>query len=154
MAQKIEVNEVAEILKRNDLEPALLRQIIEEINLAVQPDADDDEDGEKEPRQKNQFVIVVSDPENVIGGKDLTGWVVQIPESDSVSLVKEKLHRAMYEFNTTKKGRMMPVKTIGDGIENVKRGLFKEQGIAIKTKTPVFVVVTDNILPTEVKSNS
>ena len=35
---KIEVNKVAEICKRADIAPEALRQIVEEMNLAVQPD--------------------------------------------------------------------------------------------------------------------
>ena len=30
---KIDVNQVAEILKRNQVDPALLRQVVEEMNL-------------------------------------------------------------------------------------------------------------------------
>ena len=35
---KIEISKVAEILKKNHVDPALLRRVIEEINLAAQPD--------------------------------------------------------------------------------------------------------------------
>src|SRR5829696_3940461 len=55
---KIEVNKVAEILKKNEISPAILRKVIEEMNLAVQPDTGGDE---KPPAVKKQFVILVSD---------------------------------------------------------------------------------------------
>jgi hypothetical protein len=35
---KIDVNKVAEILKKNHIDPAVLRRVVEEMNLAVQPD--------------------------------------------------------------------------------------------------------------------
>ncbi len=49
---KIDVNQVAEILKRNDIDPALLRQIVEEMNQAVEPELDE----EKPPAVKKQAV--------------------------------------------------------------------------------------------------
>jgi hypothetical protein len=143
---KIDVNQVAEILKRNDIDPALLRQIVEEMNQAVEPELDE----EKPPAVKKQYSIVVSDPENQLPEKaEFTGWVFQIPEDSSVTSTTERIHKAAYEFNTTKKGRMMPAKTMADAIENIPAKVFKEQQVWIKTKAPVFVIRTDNEIPTE-----
>jgi hypothetical protein len=143
---KIDVNQVAEILKRNDIDPALLRPIVEEMNQAVEPELDE----EKPPAVKKQYSIVVSDPENQLPEKaEFTGWVFQIPEDSSVTSTTERIHKAAYEFNTTKKGRMMPAKTMADAIENIPAKVFKEQQVWIKTKAPVFVIRTDNEIPTE-----
>lgn len=143
---KIDVNQVAEILKRNDIDPALLRQIVEEMNQAVEPELDE----EKPPAVKKQYSIVVSDPNNQLPEKaEFTGWVFQIPEDSSVTSTTERIHKAAYEFNTTKKGRMMPAKTMADAIENIPAKVFKEQQVWIKTKAPVFVIRTDNEIPTE-----
>jgi hypothetical protein len=38
---KIEVSKVAEIIKKNQVDPAVLRRIIEEMNQVVQPETDD-----------------------------------------------------------------------------------------------------------------
>jgi len=57
---KIDVSQFAEILKKNQVDPALLRRVIEEMNLAVEPEG---AEGDKPPAVKKQFVIVVSDPE-------------------------------------------------------------------------------------------
>jgi hypothetical protein len=142
---KIDVNQVAEILKRNDLDPALLRQIIEELNLAAQPEIDE----EKPPAVKKQFSILISDPEGKLPSGEFTGWVLQIPEDASVTSAPERIHKAAYEFNTTKKGRLMPAKTLADAIENVPAKHFKEQQVWVKTKTPVFMMTTDNEIPQE-----
>lgn len=148
MSTKIEINAAVEIIKRQDIEPAMLRQIVEEMNLLVQPD-----DGEeKAPAVKKQFSILVSDPDKRLpDGLELVGWVCQIPEDASVTGTVERIHKAAYEFNTTKKGRMMPAKTVGDAIENIPAKHFKEQQLWIKTKAPVFVVTTDNQIPQEVR---
>jgi len=142
---KIEVNKVAEILKKNQIEPKLLRQIVEEMNLVTQPEADED----KPPAVKKQFVILVSDPDEKFPKKDFVGWVLQIPEDESVATTQERLFRAVYDFNASKKGRLFPAKTVGEAIENVPAKHFKEAEVWVKTKTPVLVLRTDNEIPKE-----
>ncbi|NBX60362.1 MAG: hypothetical protein EBT62_07860, partial [Opitutaceae bacterium] len=77
---KIEINQVAEILKKHKVDPALLREIVDELNFVTQPNADDEI---KPPAPKKQFVVLLSDPEGKLPKQDLTGWVVQIPEDAS-----------------------------------------------------------------------
>jgi hypothetical protein len=142
---KIEVNKVAEILKRNEVEPATLRTCVEEMNLLVQPEVDE----EKPPALKKQFVILISDPEFRMQGTDFVGWVLQIPENESVMTAKERINKAVYEFNTTKKGRLMPAKTVGEALEHIPAKHFKEAAVWVKTKVPVLMLKTDNEIPTE-----
>lgn len=142
---KIDVNQVAEILKRNDLDPLLLRQIVEEMNQAVEPEVD----SEKPPAVKKQFAILIADPDGKLPQSEFTGWVLQIPEDASVTSAPERIHKAAYDFNTTRKGRMMPAKTVADAIENVPAKHFTEQQVWVKTKAPVFMMTTDNEIPTE-----
>lgn len=143
---KIDVNAAAEVLKRNDIEPALLRTIVEEFNQIAAPEVDE----EVPPAVKKQFSIVVSDPAGVLPEKiELVGYVLQIPEDASVTTTCDRVHKAAYEFNTTKKGRMMPAKTFAYAMENIPAKHFKEQQVWVKTKTPVFVLRTDNEIPME-----
>jgi hypothetical protein len=55
----------------------------------------------------------------------------------------------VYDFNTTKKGRLLPVKTVGEALENVPAKAFKETDVWVKTKTPVLMLRTDNEIPKE-----
>jgi hypothetical protein len=143
---KIDVNKVAEILKRNELEPSLLRQIVEEMNLLVQPEVDE----EKPPALKKQFAILISDPEGRLPeGNDFVGWSLQVPENESVTTTTERIFKGAYEFNTTKKGRLMPAKTVGEALEHIPAKHFKEAGLFVKTKIPVLMLKTDNEIPTE-----
>lgn len=143
---KIDVSKAAEILKKNQVEPALLRRLIEEMNLATEPEGDG---SEKLPAVKKQFVIVVSDPEARLPKNDFVGWVVQIPESESPATTLDRIFRSAYDYNTTKKGRLLPVKTVGEAIEAVPPKFFKEADIWMKHKTPVLVIRTDNEIPKE-----
>jgi hypothetical protein len=140
---KIEVNRVADILKKHKLEPAVLRQVIEEMNLAVQPESDE----EKPPAVKKQFVVLVSDPEGKLPKHDFVSWILQIPETESVATTVERIFRSSYDYNSSKKGRLLPVKTVGEAIEILPPKFFKEAEVWVKTKTPVLVLKTDNEIP-------
>ncbi len=141
---KIDVNKVAEILKKNEISPAVLRRVIEEMNLAAQPEGGDEE---KPPAVKKQFVILISDPEEKLPKNDFVGWVLQIPENESVATTQDRIFRGAYDFNQSKKGRLLPVKTIGEAVENVPAKYFKEADLWVKTKTPVLMLKTDNEIP-------
>jgi hypothetical protein len=144
---KIEVNKVAEILKKNQVDPKVLRQIVEEMNILTQAEAND----EKPPVLKKQWAILISDPEGKLPETDFVGWVLQIPEDESVATTQDRIFRATYEFNTTKKGRLLPPKTVGEALENVPAKHFKEVGVWVKSKIPVLMLKTDNEIPTEEK---
>lgn len=143
---KIDVSKVAEILKKNEIDPAVLRRVMEEMNLVVQPEPGDDD---KPPPVKKQFVILVSDPDNKFPKADFAGWVLQIPESESVATTQERIIRSAYDYNATRKGRLYPAKTIGEAIENVPAKHFKEAEVWVKTKSPVLILKTDNEIPKE-----
>jgi len=143
---KIDVNKVAEILKKNQLDPALMRKVIEEMNIAVQPDPSEEE---KPPPVKKQFVFIVSDPEGKMPGDDFVGWVLQIPESESPATALDRVHRAAYDFNATKKGQLLPATTMGDIMESVPAKQFKESEVWVKTKVPVLMLKSNNELPSD-----
>lgn len=143
---KLDISKVAEIVKKNLPEdPAIVRRIIEEMNIASQPDEGD----EKPPAIKKQFSFLVSDPENRLDGVDLVGWVLQLPETESPATVPDRIFRAAYDFNASKKGRLLPVSTVGEALENVPAKHFKDADLWVKTKVPVLLLHTDNKIPTE-----
>jgi hypothetical protein len=143
---KIEINQVAEIIKRHKIEPSVLREIVEEMNAATQPAEGEDV---APPAQKKQYVVLFSDPEGKLGSlaDSLVAWVLQCPEEASPHSVVDRIHKASYDFNASKRGRMLPVKSVGEALESVGTKFFKESEIWVKTKLPVFVMLTDNTLP-------
>jgi len=146
---KIDVNKVAEILKHNQVDPKIIRQVVEEMNAIAQ--AAEAGAGDKPPAVKKQFAILISDPEGALPKTDFTGWVLQLPESESPATVEDRILRATYEYNASRKGRLYPAKTVGEALENVPAKHFKEVDLAVKTKTPVFMLRTDNEIPRESK---
>ncbi|MEO6993922.1 MAG: hypothetical protein ABI273_09855 [Lacunisphaera sp.] len=141
---KIEVNQVADILKKHKIDPSVLREIVEEMNEVTQPEADEDI---KPPAAKKQFVVLLSDSSGKLAKADLVGWIVQIPEDASPHSTTERICKGAYDFNASKKGRMLPVKSIGESLESVGAKFFKESELWVKTKLPVAVMITDNVLP-------
>ena len=61
--------------------------------------------------------------------------------------ITDRIFKAAYDFNASKKGRMLPVKSVGEALESASAKYFKESELWVKTKLPVGVVVTDNVLP-------
>jgi hypothetical protein len=144
---KIDVETIKFILQRNETDIRKINDILQDIQQELQ--AEEEERANRPPPVKKQFSIVLADSEGALAGKDLTGWVVQIPEDDSVTVAPDRIIRAAYEYNATPKGRRMPVQTIGEACEAVSAKFFKEQNIWVKTKVPVLAVATANKIPTE-----
>jgi hypothetical protein len=140
---KIDVNKVAEILKNNEVDPKLLRQIVEEMNLLARAEANE----EKAPAVAKQFAILISDPDGLLPSTDFAGWVLQVPEDESVATMQDRALKAIYEYNASRKGRLNPAKTLGEAFEYIPGKFFKEAGLWVKTRTPVLMLRTDNEVP-------
>lgn len=147
MKEKVELNTVAEVLQQEGIEPETIERVVSGLRRAAAEESAAREEG-KAPAEKKQHVIVLSDPDGVIPqGKELVGWVVQIPEMESVLTVMDKVHRAAYDFNMSRRGRKNPVSTVGEAMEAVQTKFFKDQKLSVKTKIPVFACITDNRIP-------
>lgn len=152
---------IEKALEDNEIEQEKINSIIEQIKSQQEaidglvelgdkqePEEINETEEEKPPRKKKQFNIIVSDPENKIPqGVELTGWVTQMDEDEPVISALDKIYTAVYDYNasTTKKDKYI---TIGDACLNLKSKFFKNAGIVVKTKEPVFVQITNNIIPT------
>ena len=104
---KIDVETLKFILQRNEPDIRKVNEIMQEIEMELK--AEEEEKLNRPPPVKKQFSILITRRHRgELKDKDLTGWVVQIPEDDSVSLCPERIINAAYEFNTTPKGQRMP----------------------------------------------
>ena len=144
---KIDVETLKYILQRNETDIRKINEIMQDIQMELQ--AEEEERANRPPPVKKQYTILLSDNDGSLVKKDLTGWIVQIPEDESATSTGDRIIRAAHEFNTTPKGIRMPVKTIGEACEAVTAKNFKEQQVWVRTKTPVMVVAAPNALPME-----
>ena len=143
---KVSVELIHEVLSNNSLEADIIQKVIKEIEAQAELEAEA-EKANREPVVKKQFVMILSDPRGTVPDEDYVGWVAQIPEDDSPGVTMERIIRASYEYNISKKGRKYPVKSIGEACEAVGTRFLKEQDISIKTKIPVTIIKTDNVIP-------
>jgi len=72
---------------------------------------------------------------------------VQIPENASPFSTPDRIFKGAYDFNASTRGRMLPVKSVGEALESASAKYFKDSELWVKTKLPVAVVKTDNVLP-------
>lgn len=142
---KIDLEIVKRILKRADLESSVVSEILGELQSAAEDAASDGNEPKTVP-EKKQFIIVVADNDGLLTGKELVGWVLQLPEEEDMTSVSERLLKTAKAFNLSKKGRKHPVETLGELCEYVPARVFKEQKLFLKTKTPVLVVPMTNAL--------
>lgn len=151
---------IEKALADNEIEQEKIDSIIEQIKSQQEaidglielgdkqePDKSVESDEEKPPRKKKQFNIIVSDPEGKIPqGVELTGWVTQMDEDEPIESALNKIYTAVYDYNATSKSKDKYA-TVGDACMNLKSKFFKNAGISIKTKEPIFVQVTNNQIP-------
>ncbi len=140
---KIDLEIVKQVLQHSDLGNALIHEILGELKSAIAKGKNSSDEEEKVP-EKKQFVVVVSDAEGKLLGKEWVGWVLQLPESEAMQSVPEKLQKVAKSFNVSQRGRKHPVKTVGETCEWVSAKIFKEQKLWLKTKTPVLLVPMKN----------
>jgi len=144
---KTDIELVKMVMQRNEIDIRTVSKVIEDIQTEMANEVTE----EKPPPVKKQFVIMVSDPNEVLKGQDLVGWVLQIPEEDSPFLAEDRIIKSAYAFNQTPKGRRQPVKTIGETCEYVSARICKEEKLWVKTKEPVLITTTTNKIPWEQK---
>lgn len=144
---KVDLDLLQFVLERNSVDARLTAQIISDIQEQIKIEKMEAE--EKEPPVKKKYVFVASDPDGVLDGKELVGWVVQIPEDQSEFSVEERILAATYEYNRSKKGRRAPAHTIGEACERVPAKLFREQKIWVKNKEAAYLLPTLNALPSD-----
>jgi len=144
MSTKIEISVIKGAMSQCGVAEDKIRSVMN--TLLAEAEA---QEGDKEslPAVKKQFVILVSDPENRFPKHDFAGWVLQLPETESPATVQDRIYRAAYDFNASKRGRLLPVKTVGETLENVPSKITKELELWVKTKTPVLVLTCNNDIP-------
>jgi hypothetical protein len=140
---KVKIELVQQAMKKVTNDAVLQQKFMNKLLDLISDDVGE----EKAPAVKKQFCILVSDTKGELEGKDLVGWVLQIPEEDSPATVTDRITKAAYEFNQSPKGRRLPVRTIGETCMAVSGKFFKDQKAWVKTKEPVLILTTDNNIP-------
>ncbi len=144
---KVDIDIVKQILQRSDIDSLKIKEILDDLDRELKVVQEEKEI--KEPPVKKQFIFVLNDPEGKFKQDEFSGWVLQMPEDDSVYGVLDSLYQSAYDFNVSAKGRRYPVRKVSELIEFCPAKIFKEHKLWTKHKEPVAVITTNNIIPTE-----
>ncbi|MCR5183309.1 MAG: hypothetical protein K6B46_01235 [Opitutales bacterium] len=143
--EKIGLEDLQLILQKNGLKNDAILKIIKDAQEQLVADKEE-KDKEKREVEKKRWVLLVGDPEGVLDDVELTGYALQINESDSEYDVVKKLNQMAREYNRSKRGRKDPVKSVTEVCEVVPAKALKEVGVWVKHREAAFVLTTDNIL--------
>lgn len=147
MSKKLTIAAVEQAAKSSGIDDEQRRALLEMLADMTAPESDE----EKPLAVKKQFVVVLADPTGkyaaIMKEEAIQGWVVQIPEEASPASAPSRIKDAAHHFNSTKRGRLMPVQTLGEACENVPGRIAKDHGLWIKTKATIYAIPAANELP-------
>ncbi len=107
------------------------------------------ERGAGAPKAKSAYVTILLDPEHRLDGLgDFTALVVQIPEGQDAGETVPRINQAAYHQKAAAKRKTKPLTNLVEVAAHLKRRFGKEQGVNIRTKEPVRVMVADGIVQT------
>lgn len=121
----------------------MVNKTLKDIEKAAQEEKEDRKNAPK--KNKNDFLVLLSDPEGKII-EPVQSWVFQVEKDCPPMALLERVKVAATEFNNSKRGRKLPVNTVGQAIESIPSKYWKT-GVGltrVKTKTPVWAVPTNN----------
>lgn len=130
---KISLEEVQNVLEQSKFEPTKIKEVIKQLEVI----AEENKNEPKEPKSKNQFVVIS------FKGTE-SALVAQLPLDDDAGTALDRIKSSIREYNNSKKGKKKPCQNLGDSASIIKRAIFKNNNIHLKTKYPVRVIESDN----------
>jgi hypothetical protein len=157
---KVAIEEVESVLLEQKIDPKKVSEIIralEEIAEEISDASKESESGsglesdglpadpgdDSTPKEKSEYLIVLNDPDNVLDGAELMGWVVQQKEGHDAGTVLKRLSDAAKDQNEGAKRKKSSLTSMIQLFEGIKSKFLKSHGIKVKTKEAVRVLVTD-----------
>lgn len=139
---KIDLIEVEAKLLENRIEPTRVQTIIRQLTEVVE-ELQAEREAEAGPKQKWEHVIVLNDPNNILNGQEIAGWVVQQEADADANLVLGKLQEAAKVQNEGQKRKRNYITDLTSLFEYLKPKFLKEKKLKVKTKELTRVLVTN-----------
>jgi len=133
----ISLEEVEATLLRQKIEPAKVSSILKDLQQVIEENK-----GDKQPKEKWEYVIVLNDPNGVIKADSVAGWVVQQKENEDAGVILSKLADAARDQNEAATKKKNTLVTMVDIFSGLKGKFLKPKNIRIKTKELTRVLVT------------
>ena len=142
---KVSLEEVEAKLLENRVETTKVQTILRQLTQVVE-ELQADREAEAGPKQKWEHVIILNDPNNILNGQEIAGWVVQQEADADAGLVFGKIREAVVTQNETAKRKRNYITDVTSAFEYLKPKFLKEKKVRIKTKELTRVLVTNGQL--------
>lgn len=139
---KLSIEDIQIALQEAKIDQNQQSKVLNYLNAVLK----EEKDNTKPLKQKNEFGIIIYDVENQLKGKEFTASVYTIKQNEDHGLVLGKISEAARGQNESAKNKNNIISTIGSACQNLKRVFIKEQGVNIKTKNTVRVIISNNQL--------
>ncbi len=152
---KVDIDQIEFTARSVGIDAQKIDALVHDLAQAIQ---EEKERKESQPREKKQHIVIANTEglsEDVIKAlPEIPMVVVQYPEDLDHNDLLGSINKASYEFNAEIEGKKntkkTPVKKVLEAILHVTAKHFKGKKITVKSKEPVILVITDNLIPTEV----
>ena len=138
---KISIEEVESILQRNNVDPAVVKTVITDLQEVV-----DELSASRTPTTKTKWehVILIYDKDGTLKDDTLTGWVVQQKADADAGLIVGKLQSAAADQNAQVKRKKSLIKDVVGLFESLKTKFVKPKELKIKTKEQTRVILVSD----------
>lgn len=138
---KISLEQVEATLLERKIDQPTVSAILKDLIQAIEEEKEDITN-EKGIPLKNEFLIVLNDPEGKIKD-EFSGWVITQSEGMDSSLALSKLTDAVRNQNEVTKKKKNIIKSFSELFHGLKPKSLKEKGLKIKTKSAVRVITVN-----------
>ena len=136
---KVSIEQIEATLRDQKIDPKVIIKIVNDLEAAAKEEKADRAATGKRP--KSQFVLLSTTPG--------LGYALQMEAEAAPTEALPRIQAAANSFNATKKGRRVPVATVGETLENVPARWFKTDDgrkLSVKTKLAVPILTVANAL--------
>lgn len=141
---KIDVETVEIILKNNKFPDPDVKKVIKQIEDQIELDK---AAATKQKRAKNKTLILAASTEPLAANvRETPCWIFQVPDEFDHNNLVPTISKVIAEFMLSGKKKALKITSVGSGIQIIPNKFWKAHSITRKTKEPVLVEVTDNII--------
>ena len=137
MAKKFDIEEIKIVLNEAQADDNTKSKVLELLNV-VAKEEEMEKDQDKTPKPKKDYIV--------FNHPNATSTVFQILYADeddgkpASEVLIDRLEKVKSEFNSSKKGKRIPVRNLEELCEFVPQKFFKEHNLWKKTKLPAEAV--------------
>lgn len=142
---KVDIETIENVMVENKIPQDKITKVLQELQV-IKEEEKAENAGEKLPRQKSEFGIVIFDTDGSLQGKELTGHIYQVKQGFDHANILGTISKAVRESNANTKKKKNIIDSIGDAFASLKRKYSKAENFQPKSKEIVRVTISNNKL--------